>query len=252
MMYRDIMDLAKQEGGCVASNKHFGQAYGVPVRTIKRWLTALDEAGYIDRSGRGTARSITLSARWNNPATSQEKGPLVVPLERAIGGAIPQEKGPLVVPEKGPLVVPDYIETITESVESRAHVGAPAREAPTDNDNNNSSSTDLSFLPAKDLERYEEAIRETLSLIPSDQQQPEVLKARTWGRGMGMNPAEWRAMNRTIKELGWIKTVAACTIASSLNVPLAKIDSVTSQWQKSYHEHEWAPNANAVYEDWEL
>lgn len=221
LLMEDIVDLSKNERGyCHASDRHFADAYGVDVRTIKRWMAELDQAGYIDRRGRGSARRITPSLRWNNPDTPDEKGTMIVPLERDSDRPFRAEKGTSHGKEKGTSQGSHYRDTITESVEVAR---APAR-GEVDNDDG----SDLSFIPEKDRQHLP-AIRETIRLLDGDRNL-EVLKARTYGRGLGMAPAQHRALKAIVDELGWYPAVAACTIGAMIGVPLAKIRTVADQW----------------------
>lgn len=94
--------------------------------------------------------------------------------------------------------------------------------------NSNDNGLDLSFLPDKDRQHLP-AIRETIRLLDGDRSL-EVLKARTYGRGMGMAPAQHRALKAIVDDLGWYPAVAACTIGAMIGVPLAKIRTVADQW----------------------
>lgn len=62
LLYGEITALCNKEGHCWASNDYFSELYGVGTRTISRWISALEEGGYIHTemvaTERGTERHI--------------------------------------------------------------------------------------------------------------------------------------------------------------------------------------------------
>ena len=48
LLYGEITALCNAEGYCWASNKYFADLYGVADRTIRRWINALKNNGYIE------------------------------------------------------------------------------------------------------------------------------------------------------------------------------------------------------------
>jgi len=50
LLYGEITALCNQSGLCWAENTYFANLYGVNVRTIKGWITALLDGGYIYRN----------------------------------------------------------------------------------------------------------------------------------------------------------------------------------------------------------
>lgn len=230
LFFQDIAELSQDKGFCYARNSYLANLWDVPERTVERWLTELDRAGYIDRNGRGRSRKIRLSLRWTDIPVPEKKPskkggniqknpPLDGGKEFAIGRRKVRENPPLDGAENPPLDGAIHIDTpITDVVES-----ARAREEP-DNDDG----VDLSFVPDKDRQHLP-AIRETIRLLDGDRNL-EVLKARTYGRGLGMAPAQHRALKAIVDELGWYPAVAACTIGAMIGVPLTKIRTVADQW----------------------
>ena len=49
-LYCDILNLANQDGFCVASDKYFMDTCQSSRTTIQCWLTTLEKNGYIDRT----------------------------------------------------------------------------------------------------------------------------------------------------------------------------------------------------------
>ena len=47
LLYGEITALCNTEGYCWASNKYFAELYGVSILSIKRWVKALSDRGYI-------------------------------------------------------------------------------------------------------------------------------------------------------------------------------------------------------------
>ena len=47
LLYGEITALCNAEGYCWASNKYFADLYGVSIVSIKRWIKALIDSGYI-------------------------------------------------------------------------------------------------------------------------------------------------------------------------------------------------------------
>ena len=50
LLYGYIIVLSKKEGFCWATNEHFASRYNVSKDTVKKWINALVETGYIHRS----------------------------------------------------------------------------------------------------------------------------------------------------------------------------------------------------------
>lgn len=49
LLYGEITALSNQKGFCWASDNYFSELYGVDKRSIQRWLSSLEENGYIQR-----------------------------------------------------------------------------------------------------------------------------------------------------------------------------------------------------------
>lgn len=49
LLYGEITALSNQKGYCWASDGYFAELYGVDKRSIQRWLSSLEENGYITR-----------------------------------------------------------------------------------------------------------------------------------------------------------------------------------------------------------
>ena len=49
LLYGEITALCNERGYCWATNAHFAELYDVKNRSITNWLSALEEAGYIQR-----------------------------------------------------------------------------------------------------------------------------------------------------------------------------------------------------------
>lgn len=49
LLYGEITALSNQKGFCWASDNYFAELYGVDKRSIQRWLSSLEENGYIQR-----------------------------------------------------------------------------------------------------------------------------------------------------------------------------------------------------------
>ncbi|CAK1227472.1 DNA replication protein DnaD (DnaD) [Fructobacillus tropaeoli] len=49
LLYGEITALSNQKGFCWASDNYFAELYGVDKRSIQRWLSSLEENGYINR-----------------------------------------------------------------------------------------------------------------------------------------------------------------------------------------------------------
>lgn len=49
LMYGELFALSNKYGYCWASNAYFANLYGKDERTIRRWLSDLEECGYIKR-----------------------------------------------------------------------------------------------------------------------------------------------------------------------------------------------------------
>lgn len=47
LLYGELTVLCQQKGYCWATNSYFAKIYDVDIRTVKRWLSALKEKGYI-------------------------------------------------------------------------------------------------------------------------------------------------------------------------------------------------------------
>lgn len=238
LLFEDIVELSRDKGYCYAQNDYLADLSGSPVRTIERQLTELDKAGYIDREGRGRGRKIMVSTRWVNIPIPKKKPPSRGGFKTANPGAKTGEKPPshggneTAVPRRKVDVNPPSDGATNPPSDGAIHIDTPTtdvvesareREKP-DNDDG----SDLSFIPEKDRQHLP-AIHETIRLL-GDNRSLEILKARTYGRGMGMAPAQHRALKAIVDELGWYPAVAACTIGAMIGVPLAKVRTVADQW----------------------
>ena len=62
LLYGELTALCNKEGYCWSSNDYFAELYGVKILSIKRWIAALENAGFVtvllDRTG--TRRRIIL------------------------------------------------------------------------------------------------------------------------------------------------------------------------------------------------
>lgn len=67
LLYGEITALSNKDGHCWASNKYFVDVYQIDKATVKRWLTALDDAGYISRSVEYAANGKTIIKRSIKP-----------------------------------------------------------------------------------------------------------------------------------------------------------------------------------------
>ena len=47
LLYGEITALCNEKGFCWASNRYFAELYGVSIRSVQNWITALFEKGYI-------------------------------------------------------------------------------------------------------------------------------------------------------------------------------------------------------------
>ena len=64
LLYSEISALCNQEGFCWADNGYFAELYEVNNKTISRWISQLEEYGFINveiLKSKGNARKITLS-----------------------------------------------------------------------------------------------------------------------------------------------------------------------------------------------
>jgi hypothetical protein len=89
LLYGEITALSNREGYCWASNEYFSQLYEVDERTIKRWIKALEDKGFIYirtcKKGMGWDRRIFINKEMfakgqkcpvvNNISTPREDGP---------------------------------------------------------------------------------------------------------------------------------------------------------------------------------
>ena len=48
LLYAEITALSNKTGECFASNAYFAWLYGVDDRTVRRWKSSLENAGYIE------------------------------------------------------------------------------------------------------------------------------------------------------------------------------------------------------------
>ena len=64
LLYGEIAALSNIGGFCFSGNKYFAELYDVDIRTVKRWITSLEKAGYIkivhEKNGIRTLRKIYL------------------------------------------------------------------------------------------------------------------------------------------------------------------------------------------------
>ena len=81
LLYGEIAALANKNGYCFAQNSYFAECYQITVKTVKLWLSALEEKGYIKRvvvrdekTNEATERRIFLMHIEFNMPTSEEKG----------------------------------------------------------------------------------------------------------------------------------------------------------------------------------
>ena len=77
-LYADIRALAVRSGHCFATNKHFAQVFDVTTRTVRRWLAALEQWGFISvqvQRGNGTWRRIYVTERLAPPPPPARSAP---------------------------------------------------------------------------------------------------------------------------------------------------------------------------------
>ncbi|KQS45932.1 hypothetical protein ASG38_15090 [Flavobacterium sp. Leaf359] len=64
LLYGEITALCNKDGYCWAENAYFAELYGVSIFTISRWISQLQNGGYIDMEiikSEGNKRKITLA-----------------------------------------------------------------------------------------------------------------------------------------------------------------------------------------------
>jgi|SRR5690625_508305 len=233
----DIADLCVKEGYCFARDRYFATLYGVSTRSVRRWVRALDEAGYIDRDGDGSARQIRMSTRWQEAQTLAKE-------------CDPYQRDTRTIRDRVPIKTRTSADQLSRTDPGpHKDIYNPDRvDVGCERNDDDDSHGDLSFLPTGD-ERFRALILETLQLLGADRSL-EALKSKTYGRGHGLTPVESRALRSYRSDLGWVKLVAACTIGASLGIPIVKLDSVTKQWVQVIPTH----SAVEVWdgrEDWE-
>ena len=64
LLYGEITALCNAEGYCWASNKYFADLYGVSISSIKRWIKALIDKGYITSHLIYKQGSSEIETRW--------------------------------------------------------------------------------------------------------------------------------------------------------------------------------------------
>lgn len=64
LLYGEITALCNAEGYCWASNKYFAELYGVSIASIKRWIKALIDSGYISSKLIYKEGSKEIDTRW--------------------------------------------------------------------------------------------------------------------------------------------------------------------------------------------
>ena len=64
LLYGEITALCNAEGYCWASNKYFADLYGVSISSIKRWIKALIDKGYITSRLIYKEGSSEIETRW--------------------------------------------------------------------------------------------------------------------------------------------------------------------------------------------
>lgn len=64
LLYGEITALCNTEGYCWASNKYFAELYGVSISSIKRWIKALVDRGYITSRLIYKEGSSEIDMRW--------------------------------------------------------------------------------------------------------------------------------------------------------------------------------------------
>ena len=79
LLYGEISALSNIEGFCFSGNKYFADLYDVDIRTVKRWISALEKAGYIkivhEKNGIRTLRKIYLFEVFQKMFTEGQKCP---------------------------------------------------------------------------------------------------------------------------------------------------------------------------------
>ncbi len=80
LLYGEIAALANKNGYCFAQNSYFAECYQITIKTVKAWLSALEEKKYIKRvvardeeTNEVTERRIYLLPIENNITTSIQK-----------------------------------------------------------------------------------------------------------------------------------------------------------------------------------
>lgn len=67
LLYGEITALTSSTGECWATNNYFTDLYNVKKNTISRWITELQDCGYINLKANGTKRVIYITKNGDTP-----------------------------------------------------------------------------------------------------------------------------------------------------------------------------------------
>ena len=262
--------LLDVENGSVKSQRAYGRIWGWNRNTVRcRWEEIWkDVAEWVCSFGRQLSHPLVdrLPDKWkawlmgeygqekppsnakpktthqppsDHPLTTQKSPP-----ERRETGSTthqpPNDHPPTTHHTNNPNPIPNPFTSNGGVVSSNVSSGSNGKQC---SNKTSSSGTDhdLSFLPQRDRENHLADIQRNLTQLEAENARNgkgprgaglDRLKRLTLGGSSMLNPQQARHLTGFLKEHGWTKTVAACTIAANKEIPLNSLGKIAEQWKK--------------------